>query len=98
MQLEPVSNVLRVHGVSGFSLHPVTGRGTYSKTFTEDELVTHTQIVVYTREEFARKIAQLMVGIADVNLGNEGLVTITSVDEFFGYTRTNWLRMMILIL
>jgi nitrogen regulatory protein P-II 1 len=83
MQVESVSNVLRGHGVTGFSIHPVTGRGTYSNTFTQDELVPHTQIVVYTREKFARKIAQLIAETADVNSDSQGLVTITSVDEFF---------------
>mgnify|MGYP003385170841 FL=1 len=83
MQLDNVAKALCEHGVTGFTIHPVTGRGNYCNTFSKDGLVTHTQIEVYTSEEYAIQIASLIMKIADVALDSEGLVAITSVDELF---------------
>ena len=83
MQLDNVAKALCEHGVTGFTIHPVTGRGNYCNTFSKDGLVTHTQIEVYTSEEYAIQIAFLIMKTADVALDSEGLVAITSVDELF---------------
>jgi nitrogen regulatory protein P-II 1 len=83
MQLDNVAKALCDHGVTGFTIHPVTGRGNYSNTFSKDGLVTHKQIEVYTSEEYATQVAHLIMKTADVALGSEGLVAITSVDELF---------------
>jgi len=83
LQLDNVSKALCDHGVTGFTIHPVTGRGNYSNTFSKDGLVTHKQIEVYTNDEYAKKIAHLIMNTADVALDSEGLVAITSVDELF---------------
>jgi nitrogen regulatory protein P-II 1 len=83
MQLDNVSKALCEHGVTGFTIHPVTGRGNYWNTFSKDGLVTHKQLEVYTTEEHAAKVASLIMKTADLELENEGLVAITSVDELF---------------
>lgn len=83
MQLDNVAKALCEHGVAGFTIHPVTGRGNYCNTFTKDGLVTHKQIEVYTSEEYATQIACLIMKTADVALDSEGLVAITTVDELF---------------
>ncbi|MEY8214331.1 MAG: P-II family nitrogen regulator [Colwellia sp.] len=83
MQLDNVAKALGEHGVTGFTIHPVTGRGNYCNTFSKDGLVTHKQIEVYTNDEYATKVAHLIMKTADVALDSEGLVAITSVDELF---------------
>jgi nitrogen regulatory protein PII len=83
MQLDNVAKALCDHGVTGFTIHPVTGRGNYCNTFSKDGLVTHKQIEVYTIDEHATKVASLIMKTADLELENEGLVAITSVDELF---------------
>lgn len=83
MQLDNVANALCEHGVNGFTIHPVRGRGSYCNTFSKDGLVTHKQIEVYTVDIYATKVARLIMEIADLALDSEGLVAITSVDELF---------------
>jgi len=83
MQLDNVANALREHGVEGFTIHPVSGKGNYCNSFSHDGLVTHKQIEIYTADNHAKKIASLIMKIADVALDSEGLVAITSVDELY---------------
>lgn len=83
MQLDNVAKALCEHSVTGFTIHPVTGRGNYCNTFSKDGLVTHKQIEVYTTEEHANQVARLIMKTADVALDSEGLVAITTVDELF---------------
>ncbi|TMM42404.1 P-II family nitrogen regulator [Colwellia ponticola] len=81
IQLDNVAKALNAHGVKGFTIHPVSGRGNYCNTYSKDGLVTHKQIEVYTVDIHAQKVAGLIMEIADVGLDSEGLVAITSVDE-----------------
>ncbi|MDX2370679.1 MAG: P-II family nitrogen regulator [Colwellia sp.] len=83
LQLDNVAKALCDHGVTGFTIHPVTGRGNYSNTFSKDGLVTHKQIEVYTSEEYASQVARLIMKTADIAVDGEGLAAITSVDELF---------------
>ena len=83
MQLDNVAKALCDHGVTGFTIHPVTGRGNYSNTFSKGGLVTHKQIEVYTSEEYATQVAHLIMKTADIAVDGEGLVAITSVDKLF---------------
>ena len=83
MQLDNVASVLCEHGVEGFTIHPVSGRGNYCNSFSQDGLVTHKQIEIYTTDNHAKKIASLIMKTADVALDSEGLVAITSVDELY---------------
>ena len=83
MQLDNVTKALCKHGVTGFTIYPVNGRGNYCNTFSKSGLVTHKQIEVYTNDEYANQIAHLIMNTADVALDSEGLVAITSVDELF---------------
>ncbi|OUR76052.1 hypothetical protein A9Q75_16955 [Colwellia psychrerythraea] len=81
MQLDNVAKALCAHGVKGFTIHPVSGRGSYCNTYSKDGLVTHKQIEVYTTDVHAQKVAHLIMKTADLGLDSEGLVAITSVDE-----------------
>lgn len=78
-----VTKALCDHGVNGFTIQTVTGRGNYCNTFSTDGLVTHKKIEIYTQDDYAIKIANLIMKTADVALGSEGLVAITTVDDLF---------------
>ncbi len=83
LQWVKVEKALEVHGVTGLTVHAVKGRGNYSNTYSKDHLVDHVQIVIYTGDKHARRIATLIMQTADVGAESEGLVEITSVDELF---------------
>jgi nitrogen regulatory protein P-II 1 len=83
MQLDNVAEALCEHCVTGFTIHPVTGRGNYWNKFSKGGLVTHKQIEVYTSNEYAAQIASLIMKTADIAFDSEGLVAITTVDELF---------------
>lgn len=80
-RLTEVEETLVQHGIKGFTLHPVRGRGRYFDAFNENHLVKHIQIEVYSPEKHARDIAQLIVEAAHVNTDSEGLVSILPVNE-----------------
>jgi len=79
--LDAVEDALEAHGVRGFTIHPVKGRGNYCNTFTKNKLVNHSQIELYTSEASADKIASLIMKIADVGGESEGLVAINAVEQ-----------------
>lgn len=83
LQMGIVEKALESHGVTGFTVHTVKGRGNYSKTNSNNHLVGHAQIVIYTGDQHARNIATLIIRTTDVGAESEGLVEITPVDELF---------------
>tara|TARA_R110002110_G_C13465503_1_gene719020 strand:+ start:4383 stop:4721 length:339 start_codon:yes stop_codon:yes gene_type:complete len=83
LRLEEVESTLIEHGVMGFTLHPVRGRGRYFDSFNDNHLIKHIQMEVYTRADQAKDIAQLIVKAAQVNAESEGLVCIVPVNELF---------------
>jgi nitrogen regulatory protein PII len=83
IQLDKVEKELGTHGIKGFTIHPVSGRGEYCNTYSRNQLVNHVQIEIYTSESHAGPIARLIMQTADVGVQSEGLVAISSVDELF---------------
>lgn len=57
-RLKDVEETLIRHGVKGFTLHPVRGRGEYFDSFNENHLIKHIQMEIYARSEHANDIAQ----------------------------------------
>ncbi|WP_339773543.1 P-II family nitrogen regulator [uncultured Paraglaciecola sp.] len=83
LRLDTIESALGAHGVTGFSIHPVMGRGNYFNTFPKNNLVKHIQIEVFTSDKHSTKIAELIMSKAHVGASNEGLVAVISVDELF---------------
>ncbi len=83
LQLVEVEKALESHGVTGFTVQTVKGRGNYCNTFSRSHLVQHVKIVIYTSTQHANKIATLIMQTAGVGAESEGLVAITAVDELF---------------
>jgi len=83
LQLDHVQAALESHGVIGFSIQPVKGRGKYCNTYSKDHLVEHVQIDLFVPANDAHKIAQLILHTADVGADSEGLVAIIPVDTLY---------------
>lgn len=82
-RLKTVEAKLIDHGVSGFTLHPVRGRGRYFDSFDDDHLINHIQLEVYARSIDAKAIAELIVDTAYTGADSEGLVAIVPVCELY---------------
>lgn len=80
-RLKNVEETLIRHGVKGFTLHPVRGRGHYFDSFNENHLIKHIQMEVYAKAEQAKEIARLIVDAAYANADSEGLVCIVPVND-----------------
>jgi nitrogen regulatory protein P-II 1 len=82
-RLEAVKMSLIKHGVTGFMVHEVYGRGKYFDAIDEQHLIKHIQLNTYTIAEHAEKIAKLIVETAHVNADAEGLVAVEAVDSLY---------------
>lgn len=82
-RLEDVKNKLILHGVTGFTLFAVRGRGYYFDSFNENHLIRHIEMEVYVDANQAESIAKLIVDTAHVDADGEGLVCITPVDHLY---------------
>ncbi len=83
LQLDDVEKKLLAHGVSGFTVTPVRGRGKYSNNYSQDQMITHAHLEIYSNENCAKKIAELIMKTADVGATCEGLIAISPIDELF---------------
>lgn len=83
LQLEVVQKALVSHGIKGFTIQAVRGRGAYFNSYTRDPLTTHILLTTYTRTENAHAVAQVIIDAAHVNTDNEGLVSISPIDEVY---------------
>lgn len=86
LRLKEVESALKQHGVKGFTLLPVHGRGYYFDSFNENHLIKHIQMEIYTKADHAKAIAQLIVDTAHVDADSEGLVCIVPVNDLL------WIR------
>ena len=82
--LDSVEEALKTHGVTGFTIHPVKGRGYYANLYSEDGLVKHSQIEIYTSAQHAKKIVDLILATTNIGADGQGLIAVTSVDELYG--------------
>lgn len=83
LQQQAIQQALESHGVKGYSVHPLKGRGHYANTFKADLLVSHVEISIYTSHKHVEKIANLIIQTADVGADSEGLIAISPVDELY---------------
>ncbi|MDX1301520.1 P-II family nitrogen regulator [Photobacterium sp.] len=83
LRLGAVKASLFKHGITGFTVNEVYGRGNYFNAINEEHMIKHIQLNIYTIAENAEKIAKLIVKIAHVNADAEGLVAIEAVDNLY---------------
>ena len=83
LQLDRVHKALESHGVTGFSIQPVKGRGKYCNTYSRDNLVEHIQIDLFVDASHANDIVELIIKTADVGADSEGLVTVIPIESLY---------------
>ncbi|GAB1259680.1 P-II family nitrogen regulator [Teredinibacter haidensis] len=80
-RLEEVESKLIEHGVHGFTLHPVRGRGRYFDSFNENHLIKHIQMEIYVSEEQSLDLSRLISETAYSGAESEGLVSVVPVQS-----------------
>jgi len=83
LRLSNVEEALRNHSIAGYTIHKTEGRGAYVDTYNKNNLSPHIQMDIYTSDKYAAKVAKIIINAAYTNTEDEGLVSITSVDELF---------------
>lgn len=83
LRLNDMEQALIQHGVTGFTVQKVKGRGCYFDSYNPERLIQHLQMDVYTNAEHADAIAQLIVATARVDTDSEGLVSVIPVDNLY---------------
>jgi len=81
--LEKVEKKLQDIGVRGVSITKVKGYGEYANTYTDDWLVTHCRIEIFTEESKAEVIAQAIIDTAHTGVTGDGMVAILPVERLF---------------
>lgn len=71
LQLDRVHKALESHGITGFSIQPVKGRGKYCNTYSRDKLVEHIQIALFVDANHAYDIAELISKTTDLGAYGE---------------------------
>ena len=80
-RLENFERELKAHGVHGFTLHPVRGRGRYFDSFNENHLIKHIQMEIYTSDTHAKSLCRLIADVAYTGSESEGLVSVVPVSS-----------------
>ena len=80
-RLHEVEQQLLNHGVHGFTLHPVRGRGRYFDSFNEEHLIEHIQMEIYLAESQAKAVSRIISEAAFTGPESEGLVSIVPIQS-----------------
>lgn len=83
LRLSNVEETLRKHSITGYTIHKTEGRGAYVDTYNKNNLSPHIQMDIYTSDKCAANVAKIIINAAYTNTEDEGLVSITPVDELF---------------
>lgn len=83
LKLQTVEQALLRHGIEGFTIHPVSGRGRYFDSFNENRLIKHIQIEIYALEQDAPTIRNCIVDAAHSNTESEGLVSTVPINDLY---------------
>jgi len=86
LRLSNIEDALRKHSITGYTIHNTKGRGAYADNYNKNHLSPHLQMDIYSSDKYASKVAKIIVDAAYADAEDEGLVSITPVDELF------WIR------
>jgi nitrogen regulatory protein P-II 1 len=81
--LEKVEQALRETGVNGISVTKVKGYGEYANFYTQDMMVSHARIEIFTYAENAERIAAAIMNAAHTGVTGDGIVAILPVEKVF---------------
>ena len=80
---EKVERELQEIGVHGFSISKVKGYGEYANLYSNDWLVTHARIEIFTEESKADKIVETIMEAAHVGMEGDGIIAVLPVEKLY---------------
>ncbi len=80
---EKVEQKLQTLGVHGFSISKVRGYGEYADLYSNDWMVTHARIEIFTEASKAEEIAEAIMEAAHVGLEGDGIIAVLPVEKLF---------------
>jgi len=81
--LEKVEQKLQDMGVRGISVTKVKGYGEYANFYSNDWMVSHARIEIFTDESQADTIARSIMETAHVGLEGDGIVAVLPVERLY---------------
>lgn len=78
-----VEQKLQEIGVHGFSISKVKGYGEYANLYSNDWLVTHARIEIFTEASQAEKIVETIMDAAHVGMEGDGIVAVQPVEKLY---------------
>jgi len=80
---EKVERELQEIGVHGFSISKVKGYGEYANLYSNDWLVTHARIEIFTEESKTDKIVETIMEAAHVGMEGDGIIAVLPVEKLY---------------
>ncbi len=80
---EKVEQRLQEIGVHGFSISKVKGYGEYANLYSNDWLVTHARIEIFTEEANVEEIAETIMEAAHVGVEGDGIIAVLPVEKLY---------------
>lgn len=80
---EKVEQRLQEIGVHGFSISKVKGYGEYADLYSNDWLVTHARIEIFTEESKAEEIVETIMEAAHVGMEGDGIIAVLPVERLY---------------
>ena len=80
---EKVEQRLQEIGVHGFSISKVKGYGEYADLYSNDWLVTHARIEIFTEESKVEEIAETIIEAAHIGVEGDGIIAVLPVEKLY---------------
>lgn len=80
-RLAEVEARLLEHGLAGITVTPVKGFGEYANYFRGDFMVPHVRLEIFTTDERADAVVEVIVGSACTECAGDGLVAVVPVER-----------------
>lgn len=80
---DKVERELQEIGVHGFSISKVKGYGEYANLYSNDWLVTHARIEIFTEESKAEKIVATIMDAAHIGMEGDGVIAVMPVEKLY---------------
>jgi nitrogen regulatory protein P-II 1 len=80
---EKVERRLQEIGVHGFSVTKVKGYGEYADLYSNDWLVTHARIEIFTEQSKVEEIVETIMEAAHFGLDGDGIIAVLPVEKLY---------------
>jgi len=80
---EKVERRLQETGVHGFSISKVKGYGEYADHYSNDWLVSHARIEIFTEAGMVEEIVETIMEAAHVGIEGDGIIAVLPVEDLY---------------